>query len=413
MKLENHAVLEKYAELIVRIGLNLRAGQRLMINAPIETVDLVRVITAQAYQAGARLVDVLWVDDQLNLIRFQVAPRDSFEEISEWRIKAAEDHFRRGDAYLSLLAQNPDLLKGQDAKFIGIATQARMKASMPLSDLVSHNVANWLVVSLPVESWAVKVFPELTPADAVSRLGEEIVRIVRLDQPDPVAAWRQHLGQLQARRDFMNERRFSALHFLGPGTDLTVGLPGGHVWEGGDSMAANGIRFAPNMPTEEIFTLPHRERVNGFVKASLPLSYSGQMIEDFGMTFRDGAVVECHATQGQELLRQLIAVDDGASRLGEVALVPASSPVAKAGRLFYNTLFDENAASHLAVGRAYASTLQGGESMKEEEFFAAGGNQSMTHVDFMIGSAQMNVDGILPDGSSQALMRQGEWTQGN
>jgi aminopeptidase len=367
-------------------------------------------VTARAYQAGARLVELMWGDEQLKLLRFMYAPRDSFEEFPAWETRAIEEHLRRGDALLSFLARNPNLLKDQDPKLIGIATQTRQKYFRPAAELIMHFVTNWLVVSLPVESWAVKVFPELTPPEAISRLGEEILRTVRLDQSDPTAAWREHTRELASRSAYMNAHHYQALHFQAPGTDLTVGLPAGHLWEGGSVTAGNGIEFVPNMPTEEISTLPHRERVDGHVQAALPLSYSGQLIEDFGMTFRDGQIVEFHARKGEEILRQMLAADEGARRLGEVALVPASSLVARTGRLFYNTLFDENAASHLAVGAAYQTTLSGGEQMKEEEFMAAGGNVSMTHVDFMIGSAQMDVDGLLPGGVSEPLMRQGEWT---
>ncbi len=409
MNLNDPDVLKKYADLIVSVGINLRAGQRLMIDAPLETRELVRAITARAYQAGARLVDVMWADEQLRLLRFQHAPRDSFEEYPDWRARAVEDHLRNGDAYITLVGEDPDLLKDQDPHLIGVAMQAAIQHSKAAIELVTHNVTNWLVVSLPVESWASRIFPELDAGTAVRRLGEEVIRIVRLDQPDPSAAWREHIRQITQRSAFLNQRRYSAVHFRGPGTNLTVGLPEQHLWEGGSLRAANGIEFVPNMPTEEVFTLPHRERVNGVVQASLPLSYAGQLIEDFGFTFKDGEAIEFHAAKGEELLREILENDDGARRLGEVALVPASSPVARAGRLFYNTLFDENAASHIALGRAYETSLKDGESMPAEDFAAAGGNVSMVHVDFMIGSSAMDVDGLRSDGSAEPLMRQGEW----
>jgi aminopeptidase len=409
MKLEDPDVLQKYAELIVSVGINLRAGQRLMIDAPIDTRDLVRAITVQAYQAGARLVDVMWGDEQIKLLRFQNAPRDSFEEYPTWRAKALEEHLRNGGAYITLLAEDPDLLRGQDSRLIGIAMQTSLAQSQPAIELITQNATNWLVVSLPVESWATRIFPELTPAEAISRLGEEVVRIVRLDQPNPTAAWREHIRQITQRSAYLNQRRYSAVHFRGPGTDLTVGLPEKHLWEGGSLVANNGIEFVPNMPTEEVFTLPHRDRVDGTVQAALPLSYGGQLIEDFGMTFKDGAVVEFHAGKGEDLLREILEADEGARRLGEVALVPVSSPVAQSGRLFFNTLFDENAASHIALGRAYQTTLEGGEKISVDDFAAAGGNVSLIHVDFMIGSSAMDVDGLLSDGTAEPLMRQGEW----
>jgi len=354
-------------------------------------------------------VDVMWADEQVKLLRFQHAPRDSFEEYPVWRARAVEDHLRNGDAYITLLGEDPDLLKDQDPHLIGISMQAAIKHSMAAIELITHNATNWLVVSLPVESWASRIFPELTPEDATRRLGEEVARIVRLDQPDPSAAWREHIRQITQRCTALNQRRYSAIHFRGPGTDLTVGLPAQHLWEGGSLRAANGIDFVPNMPTEEVFTLPHREHVDGVVQASLPLSYAGQLIEDFGFTFKNGEVAEFHAAKGEELLRDILENDEGARRLGEVALVPASSPVARAGRLFYNTLFDENAASHIALGRAYQTTLIDGEALSAEDFAAAGGNVSMVHVDFMIGSSAMDVDGLRSDGAAEPLMRQGEW----
>ncbi len=401
--------LEKYAEIIVRVGLNLQAGQRLLIQAPIESALLVRRVAALAYDQGVRLVDVHWGDDQLTLARFQHAPRDSFDEFPEWRAQAAEEVFKNGGAYLSLYAEDPDLLKDQDPALVSQAQKTTMQHMLPAVSRLMHNATNWLVVSMPIPSWAAKVFPGLPEAEQMEKLWQAIFRVCRLEQPDPVDAWKRHVVELGARSQYLTRKQYSALHITGPGTDLEVGLPSGHLWLGGQITSGNGIDFIPNVPTEEVFTMPHKDRVAGVVRASRPLSYAGRLIEDFQLTFQDGKVVDFQAAKGEQVLRQLLETDEGARRLGEVALVPYSSPISQSGILFYNTLFDENAASHLALGKAYSFTMQGGEEMPDEAFAEAGGNHSLVHVDFMSGTAETNVDGLLEDGTAEALMRQGEW----
>lgn len=401
--------LENFAELIIRVGLNLRPGQHLVVRAPVEAALLVRKVAASAYKAGCRLVDVMWSDDQVTLARYQYAPRDSFEEYPHWFFPAMEEYARRGDALLSIAAEDPDLLKGQDPKLISLAQQTRMRLGRGYSTLISRSATNWCVVSMPIPAWAAKVFPGLSAEAAMEKLWEMIANACRLDQPDPVAAWQAHVRQLAARCKYFNQRQYSALHFSGPGTDLTVGLPEKHVWMSGQMTSENGILFLPNIPTEEMFTLPDRRRIDGVVRATLPLSYGGNLIEDFSLTFEGGRVVKVSAARNESILRDLVETDEGSHSLGEVALVPHSSPISQSGILFFNTLFDENAASHLALGRAYKFSLQGGEAMSDEQFLAAGGNLSLTHVDFMVGSGQIDLDGIRADGSVEALMRAGEW----
>lgn len=401
--------LEKYAEVIIRVGLNLRAGQRLMLLAPIETAPLVRRVAAQAYENGARLVDVIWGDELITLTRYQHAPRDSFEEFPLWRVKAMEEVIDAGGAYVQFYAEDPDLLKDQDPALVSTAQKTSMKHMMPILSRVMHNAVNWLVVSLPVPSWAAKVFPDLPADEQMSRLWEAIFKVCRLDRPDPLVDWQQHVAGLEARSSYLTRKQYAALHYTGGGTNLTVGLPAGHLWKGGELVSERGIAFVPNIPTEEVFTLPHKDRVDGVVCSTRPLSYNGVLIENFNLTFKEGKVVDFKAEKGEDTLRELLNTDDGARRLGEVALVPHSSPISQSGILFYNTLFDENAASHFALGRAYAFTLEGGEAMPEEAFGAAGGNFSLAHVDFMIGSSEINVDGILADGTVEPLMRSGEW----
>jgi aminopeptidase len=402
-------MLENYAELIVQVGLNLRAGQRLVIVASIDTAALVRKVVASAYRAGARLVDVLWEDDLVTLARFQYAPRDSFEEFPTWVAPAMLDYGSHADARLAIHAEDPDLLKGQDPALITLAQNTRRKHLAPYMELLVRNSFNWLVVGMPVEPWATKVFPGLAPQEAVRRLWEAIFQVTRMDRPDPVAAWKAHVADLAFRCQYLNTKAYRALHYSAPGTDLTIGLPDGHLWMGGQLTARNGITFLPNIPTEEVFTLAHKDRIDGEISSTMPLNYGGQVIENMHLVFEHGRVVKFSAAAGEDVLRGLIETDEGAHSLGEVALVPHSSPISQSGIVFYNTLYDENASSHLALGRAYQFTLQGGETMDREAFMAAGGNVSLTHVDFMVGSARLDIDGMRADGSREPVFRQGEW----
>jgi aminopeptidase len=402
-------ILQRYAEIIIKVGLNLQSGQRLVIQAPVEALPLVRLIAAHAYQAGARLVDIVYDDDQVTLARFRFAPRDSFTEDRLWLGRMLDEHGRAGNAFLRIYAEDPDLLKDQDPELVSQYKRTILKNRQGFTDQISRNAVNWCLVSVPVAGWAAKIFPELTPQQREERLWQSIFEVCRLKEESPVKIWEQHIHDLAARRDYLNQRRYSALKYSAPGTDLKVGLPEGHVWRSGSITSQGGIVFTPNLPTEEVFTLPHKDRVDGVVSAARPLSYSSTPIDDFSLTFEAGRVVNFKAARGEEVLRNLIETDEGSHRLGEVALVPHSSPISQSGLMFYNTLFDENAASHLAIGMAYQFTLQGGEEMSMRDFQAAGGNTSITHVDFMIGSGQMDIDGVCPDGRLEPVMRQGEW----
>lgn len=401
--------LQQYADIIIQVGLNLQPGQQLVIQAPVEALPLVRLVAARAYQAGARWVDVVYDDDQVTLARFRYAPRDSFTEDRVWLGRLLDEQSRAGNAFLRIFAEDPDLLKDQDPELVSQYKRTNLKNRKAFSDQISRNAVNWCLVSVPVAGWAAKIFPSLAPAEREQRLWQSIFEVCRLKSEDPVETWKQHIRQLAARRDYLNQKRYSALKYSAPGTHLTVGLPEGHVWRSGSINSQGGIVFTPNLPTEEVFTLPHKDRVDGVVTAARPLSYASTLIDDFSLTFEAGRVVSFKASRGEEVLRKLIETDEGSHRLGEVALVPNSSPVSRSGLMFYNTLFDENAASHLAIGMAYQFSLQGGESMSMEDFRVAGGNTSITHVDFMIGSGQMDIDGLRPDGSPEPLMRQGEW----
>jgi aminopeptidase len=401
--------LERYANLVVKVGLNLQPGQRLLILAPIQTAPLIRLVTASAYQSGARLIDILWQDDQVTLNRYRYAPRDSFDQYPAWRADLLFDYAQHGDALLNIYATDPDLLKDQDPALIAIAQKTAAKYSQPFDDELGQNALNWLVISAPVASWAAKVFPQEPEEHQVERLWEAIFELCRLNQPDPVAALNSHLDQLVARSEYLNRKRYTALKYSAPGTDLTIGLPGGHIWKSARATSRVGITFTPNLPTEEVFTIPHLARTSGVVAATKPLNYGGNLIDNFRLTFAEGRVVEATAGSGEAILRDLLATDEGASRLGEVALVPHSSPIAQSGRLFYNTLFDENAACHIALGRAFKFNLDGGLAMSNEQFEEAGGNHSLIHVDFMIGSDQMDIDGLTEEGRAEPVMRAGEW----
>jgi aminopeptidase len=311
---------------------------------------------------------------------------------------------------LSIYANDPDLLKDEAPEGVGMLQTATSRAMQPFRELVSRNQTNWAVIAAAGSGWAAKVFPDRPAGEQTALLWDEINRLCRLDRPDPIAAWRQHIDELAARADYLNRRRYDALRYSGPGTELTVGLPGGHVWVSGHTVSRSGIQFTANLPTEEVFTIPHKDRVDGSVRSTKPLSYGGTLVEDFSIRFSGGRVVDVKAARGETVLRHLIETDAGAARLGEIALVPHSSPVSQSGRLFYNTLFDENAATHVALGAAYKFTLQGADSMDDDAFGRAGGNHSVIHVDFMIGSGDLDIDGVSANGVSEPLMRRGEWS---
>jgi len=412
---QHQELLRKYAEAIVKVGLNLRAGQRLIItNATARGVlpagrALVHEVTKAAYAAGARFVDVIWSDEEMLRIRLQNAPADSFDENPKWHVNGIMDIFEKGDALLSIYANDPDVYHGLDSDRVGAMQKSHLENYAPISTLVSRNAVNWCVVASAAPAWAAKIFPELNFEEAEEKLWQAIFETTRATQPDPVAAWGEHIKNLRKRADYLQAKKYSALHYRSENTDFTLGLPTGHKWISAQSLAENGVVFTANMPTEEIFTLPDRQRADGTVAATFPLSYGGSLIEDFSVTFENGKIIRVSARKNEAILQKLVDTDEGSTRLGEVALVPASSPIATRGHLFYNTLFDENASCHVAIGRAYRFTLTGGEELTEEEFNAAGGNTSINHVDFMIGSPQMDIDGLKEDGTREPIMQQGVW----
>jgi aminopeptidase len=317
--------------------------------------------------------------------------------------------YKGGAARLAITGASPLLLSNEDPEKVGRANQAVSKAYRPALELITRHEINWTIVAAATPAWAAAMFPDDPPQTAMAKLWEAIFRTTRVDNDDPVANWKAHDAGLQSRAAFMNEKRYSALHYRGPGTDFRLGLADDHLWMGGGTRAGNGLYCIPNMPTEEIFTTPHKDRADGTVRASKPLSYQGTMIEGIEVRFEAGRIVQANATRGLEVLERLISTDDGARRLGEVALVPHSSPIAASGMLFYNTLFDENAASHIALGQAYTSCLVNGDKLSPEELAARGANDSLIHVDWMIGSGELDIDGITMTGIAEPLMRKGEW----
>ncbi|MGE3876357.1 MAG: aminopeptidase [Parvibaculaceae bacterium] len=402
-------LLERYAQLIVRSGVNIAPGQELLVTAPVDAIPLVRLITEHAYKAGASLVTTLYGDDAATLARYRHAPDASFDKATGWLFDGMANAFKSGAARLAVIGEDPSLLAGQDTDKVARANRARSKAYRPALELITSFAVNWCVAAAATPAWARSVFPDKKPEAALDALWQAIFTCCRADAPDPVQAWVEHSRKLRQRTEFLNRRRYAALKYSGPGTDFTLGLVDGHVWKGGASTAQNGITCNANIPTEEVFTMPHKDRADGTVTATKPLSYQGTFIEGIRVRFEKGRIVEAHADKGADVFSNMIGTDDGAARLGEVALVPHSSPVARSGIVYNNTLFDENAASHIAVGQSYSDTMANGTSLGKDALVAAGANQSLIHVDWMIGSDSLDIDGVHADGTAEPLMRKGEW----
>jgi aminopeptidase len=401
--------LDRLAEVAVHAGLGLAPGQELLITATTDAIPLVRLITEHAYKAGASLVTTLLGDEQAAIIRYRHGSEASFDTAPSWFYEGMAQAFRNGAARLAIAGSNPSLLSAENSEHVSRVNRATSKAYRPALELIVGHSINWTIVASATPEWAAAVFPGLPQAEALEKLWNAIFAASRADQEDPPAAWKTHDAHLHARADRMNDRRYAALHFRGPGTDLRVGLADDHLWLGGGTMARNGRYCIPNIPTEEIFTTPHKDRVDGTVTATKPLSHQGTMIEGISVRFEAGKITEAHAARGEQVLQRMIETDEGARRLGEVALVPHSSPIASSGLLFMNTLFDENAACHIALGQAYSTCVKDGDNLKPEELAARGANTSLIHVDWMIGSNRIDVDGVTATGALEPVMRAGEW----
>lgn len=399
----------QFAEVAIRLGINVQPGQTLVLMAPIECRSFVHELVSRAYDVGARHVYVEWEDEDLGRMKFEKAPVEAFSEYPMWRARGFEEMAREGAAFLSVRATNPDLLAGVDQTRVAQANKTANSAMRAYREMLMKAYMSWCLVAAPTAAWARKVFPGHPEQEAIELLWDAILRASRIVADDPLAHWREHLDRLATRARWLTDRQYEALHYRAPGTDLTVRLADGHKWLAADSQNSRGISFVPNIPTEEVFTMPHRFGVSGTVQSTMPLNYNGVLIEGLALTFEAGRIVHAESESGQEALLKLIETDEGAHRLGEVALVPYHSPISNMNTLFYNTLFDENASCHLAVGAAYPITLQQGEAMQPEELAARGANTSLTHVDFMVGSADLQIDGILKSGQTEAVFRNGDW----
>lgn len=401
--------LDKLAALAVRVGLNLQKGQELVMTSPVEALPLVRRIAVHAYQAGATLVTPLIGDDEVALARYRHAAPEAFDVAPGWLFEGMAQAFRGNAARLAVVGDSPTLLAGQDPEKVARSNRARSIAYRPALELITSFAINWNLVPASTPGWAREVFPGLPEDEAVAKLWDAIFAACRVDVADPVAEWAAHNARLHARTSYLNEKDYFELRYRGPGTDLTLGLADGHLWAGGAEPAKNGITCNPNIPTEEVFTTPHRLRVHGTVRSTKPLAYAGTLIEDIVVRFEEGRIVEAHASKGEEVLSKVLETDEGAARLGEVALVPHSSPISASGLLFRNTLFDENAASHIALGQAYTTCLRDAAGVPMERLAERGANASLIHIDWMIGSGQLDVDGVTKDGAVEPLMRAGEF----
>ncbi|ACA46524.1 aminopeptidase [Clostridium botulinum] len=402
-------LLEKYADIAIKIGINIEPNQTLVINSPIECAEFVRIIANKAYDAGAKNVHVKWNDEELSLIKYMKAPFETFEEFPAWEVEELESLAKENAAFLSISASNPELLKNVDPEKIATSNKTRGRALKKYYEYIMNSFVSWCVLSVPTKAWAKKVFPDLKEDMAVEKLWENIFNIVRIDKEDPIKAWEKHLNNLADKVNFLNDQRLTKLHYKSKDTDLTIELPKGHIWCGGGEYNKNKRYFVANMPTEEVFTLPLKTGVNGIVKSTKPLNYSGNLINNFTLKFENGRIIDFSAEEGYETLKKLIETDEGSCYLGEVALVPFHSPISDSNIIFYNTLFDENASCHLALGEAYPTCIENGDNMTKEELEKAGANNSLTHVDFMIGSSDLDIIGENKKGEKIEIFQNGDW----
>lgn len=401
--------LEKYARLIVETGVSVKKDHTVVLQINVDQAPLARLITKEAYQSGAAEVIVQWTDDVIQKEFLSHTANDRLEQIPQYKIDQTDDWVAKGASRISVVSSDPEAFAGIDSDRVATFQAASGKALMNLRKATQANKVSWTVVAAAGKQWAAKVFPDLPEEEQVDALWDQIFKTTRVYEEDPILAWEKHDETLAQKAAELNKEQFSALHYTAPGTDIIIGLPKNHLWEGAGSYNARGEKFMANMPTEEVFTAPDYRRINGYISSTKPLSYAGTTISGMTFTFKDGKVIDFSAEQGQDVLAKLLDTDEGARSLGEVALVPDPSPISQSGIIFYNTLFDENASNHLALGAAYAFSVEGGTEMTDEELAEAGLNRSQTHVDFMVGSDKMNIDGIREDGSTVPVFRNGNW----
>lgn len=401
--------MERYAELAVKVGANVQPGQTLVVNAMIDAAPLVRLIVKKAYETGAKQVKVNYSDEVVNRIRYDLAPDEAFLEPPTYYAEEVTELAEQGAAFLTILSSNPDLLKGVDPERISNYQRTYGAAMAKYRQYQQADKMSWTGIAYASPDWAAKVFPDVPAEQQVDKMWDAIFHAVRADLEDPIGAWEEHITTLQHKSDELNAKKYHKLRFTSPGTDLTIELPEGHIWAQAGSHNENGERFVANIPTEEVFTAPLKTGVNGTVRSTKPLSYGGNIIDNFSITFENGRIVDFSAEQGEDTLTRLISMDEGSHYLGEVALVPYRSPISESGILYYNTLFDENASCHLAIGSAYAFNLEGGKTMTSEQLQASGLNTSITHVDFMMGSKELHITGITHDGKEEPVFIDGNW----
>ena len=402
--------IDKLAELAVKTGVSLQKGQDLLLTSPIEALPLVRKVVEHAYKAGANLVTPLFSDPEITVSRFKYASDQSFDKATNWLYNGMAEAFDNNTARLAIVGEDPLLLSGQDPSKVSRANKATSIAAKPAMERITRFDINWNLISWPGKAWARQMFPELDQENAQRKLADAIFTASRVNSSDPISEWKKHNINLRKWSDWLNSQNFYALSYKGPGTNLNVGLADDHEWMGGASMAQNGVICNTNIPSEEVFTTPHAFRVDGEVCATKPLSHQGSLIENIKVKFEKGKIIEAHASKGEEVLLKVLDSDEGARRLGEVALVPDDSPISNTGLLFYNTLFDENAACHIALGQCYAKCFKG-DQLSKEEIASKGGNSSMIHIDWMIGSNKIDIDGVFKDGTKVPIFRQGNWAR--
>lgn len=400
-----------YAKLILEVGVNLQKGEPLVVSAPIEGADFVRMIAKHAYGLGASNVHINWRDDELTKLKYSHAPMEVFENFPKWYADGQEDFAEKGACFISISAEDPELLKEADPKKIAAYNKSSSLALKKWMDYTMNDINSWCVVSIPSKGWAKRVFPRLSEDEAVEKLWDAIFSATRIHTEDPVKAWQDHLDILEEKISLLNEMNLKSLHYTSSnGTDLLVELPKGHIWTGGGGNNSKGTYFVANMPTEEVYTMPLKTGVNGVVYSTKPFNYGGKLIDEFKLVFKDGKVIEFEAKIGEEILKDLLDIDEGARYLGEVALVPFDSPISNSNIVFMNTLFDENASCHFALGKAYPTCISNGENMDDKELEAHGVNNSIIHEDFMVGTEDLSIIGENYEGEKIGIFTDGNWS---
>lgn len=401
--------LEQYAELVVKVGVNIQKGQVLHLQSPIEAAEFARLVVRKAYEAGAKYVEVEWEDEATTRLRYEYASEDTFDYYPAFKAEALEKLAEDGGAVMHIKVPDPELYRGIDSSRVARATKAAAAARKGYQHYVRSNQLAWCLIKAPTRAWANKVFGDLPEEQRVDAMWNTIFQMNRVGEGDAVDNWRRHIETLKVMQEKLNDKNYKSLHYRAPGTDLKVELAPNHVWLGGGDTNRAGVYFVANMPTEEVYTMPNRTGVNGKVTSTMPLNLNGRLVERLSLTFENGRVVEYDAESGREHLESLLDTDEGAKYLGEVALVPYDSPISRLNRVFYNTGIDENASCHFALGSCYPVNMQGGTALSQNELLARGGNTSLTHVDFMVGSDQLDIDGERQDGSVEPVFRAGQW----